>query len=125
MNGEQKTILIADDMPNGRELIRTVLERSGYSVIEAADGQEALEKIHASRPHLVILDLQMPVLDGYGVIRRLRSDPQYFTLPVVAITANAMQGDREKTLAAGFTGYLAKPVSLSILRAELARLLSK
>ncbi len=124
MNTHSKTILVADDMPNGRELIRTVLERTGYAVIEAADGKEAMEKIQSSRPDLVILDLQMPVLDGFAVIRLLRSRPEFSNLPVVALTANAMHGDREKTMAAGFTGYLAKPVSLVTLRNELARLLA-
>jgi len=67
--------------------------------------------------------LQMPNLDGYGALKLIRSDPRFKELPVVALTANAMQGDREKALSAGFTSYISKPVKLSLLRAELARLL--
>jgi CheY-like chemotaxis protein len=74
-------------------------------------------------PDLILLDLQMPALDGFGVLRELRADPRFAELPIVALTANAMQGDREKALAAGFTSYLSKPVSLASLRGEVARLL--
>jgi CheY-like chemotaxis protein len=118
-----KRILIADDMSNGRELIRTVLERTGYEVLEAENGQEALDTIHRANPDLVILDLQMPILNGYDVIGILRKDPAYEKLPVVALTANAMQGDREKTIEAGFTAYIPKPVSLTRLREQISSLL--
>ena len=118
-----RRILIADDMTNGRELIRTVLERAGYEVLEAADGRQALEKIHAEKPDLVILDLQMPILNGYDVLSQLRADEAFKHMPVLALTANAMQGDREKALAAGFTSYLPKPVSLSNLREQISTLL--
>ncbi|MBI1899253.1 MAG: response regulator [Acidobacteria bacterium] len=118
-----KTILVADDMPNGRELMRTVLERAGYSVVEAANGFEALEKVQSLSPDLVLLDVQMPGLNGFDVIARLRADERLRQLPVVALTAYAMQADREKALAAGFTSYLSKPVSLAALRSEVTRLL--
>jgi len=118
-----KHILIVDDRATSRELLRTVLEKQGYSVTEAADGEEALQKVRAESPHLVLLDLQMPVRDGYEVLRELRQDPRFTALPIIAITASAMQGDRERALAAGFTAYLAKPVTLSHLREEIQRLL--
>lgn len=118
-----KRILIADDMVNGRELIRAVLERAGYFVLEAADGQQALEIAHRESPDLVILDLQMPILNGYDVLERLRQDGRFRSLPIVALTANAMQGDREKALAAGFTAYVPKPVSLANLREQISNLL--
>jgi CheY-like chemotaxis protein len=118
-----KHILIVDDRATSRELLRTVLEKQGYAVTEAADGKEALQKVRAESPHLVLLDLQMPVLDGYEVLRELRQDPRFTALPIIAITASAMQGDRERALAAGFTAYLAKPVTLSHLREEIERLL--
>jgi CheY-like chemotaxis protein len=118
-----KRILIADDKATSRELLRTVLERQGYLVTEAADGGEALEKAKADTLDLILLDLQMPVRTGYEVLGELRQDPSYAGLPVIALTASAMPGDREKALAAGFTAYIAKPVALAHLRAEVQRLL--
>lgn len=119
-----KRVLIADDKPTGRELVRTVLENGGYEVFEASDGLEALDAAHRLRPDLIILDLHMPGLDGFGVIKELRLDAHFATTPVVALTASAMQGDRQRALSAGFTGYITKPVSLKALRAEVERLLA-
>jgi len=119
-----KRVLVADDKPTGRELVRTVLENRGYEVFEASDGIEALESAHRISPDLIILDLHMPGLDGFGVIKELRLDPQFEKTPVVALTASAMQGDRQRALSAGFTGYIPKPVSLKALRAEVERLLA-
>jgi len=119
-----KRVLVADDKPTGRELVRTVLENRGYEVFEASDGIEALESAHRISPDLIILDLHMPGLDGFGVIKELRLDPQFEKTPVVALTASAMQGDRQRALSAGFTGYITKPVSLKALRAEVERLLA-
>jgi two-component system, cell cycle response regulator DivK len=118
-----KKILIADDKATSRELLRTVLERQGYDVMEAADGEEALQKALAEQPHLILLDLQMPRRTGYEVLGELRKDPRLAALPIIALTASAMQGDRERALAAGFTAYLAKPVALVHLREEVQRLL--
>ena len=117
-----KKILIADDKPTGRELVRTVLENSGYAVIEASDGPEALRMARESSPDLIILDLHMPVIDGFGVIQELRRDANFAGTPVVALTASAMQGDRERAMALGFTGYITKPIRLMALRSEIERL---
>jgi CheY-like chemotaxis protein len=119
-----KRILIADDKATSRELLRTVLEKQGYMVTEAADGGEALEKVQAETPDLILLDLQMPVRSGYEVLGELRQNPRYASLPVIALTASAMPGDREKALAAGFTAYIAKPVALAHVRSEVQRLLN-
>lgn len=119
-----KRVLIADDKPTGRELVRTVLENRGYEVFEACDGIEALDSAHRLHPDLIILDLHMPGLDGFGVIKELRLDAHFAKTPVVALTASAMQGDRQRALSAGFTGYITKPVSLKALRAEVERLLA-
>jgi CheY-like chemotaxis protein len=116
-------ILIADDKASSRELVRTILENLGYEVQEAEDGIRALEAVLQGAPDLVLLDLQMPGLTGQEVLAKLRADERFADLPVVALTASAMAGDRDKALAAGFTSYLAKPVTLSILRAEVRRLL--
>jgi two-component system cell cycle response regulator DivK len=118
-----KKILIADDKATSRELLRTVLERQGYAITEAADGEEALQKALAEPPDLILLDLQMPRRNGYEVLGELRKDPRHAEVPIIAITASAMQGDREQALAAGFTGYMAKPVALIHLREEVQRLL--
>lgn len=118
-----KRILVADDNPASRELIREVLESGSYDVIEASDGLEAVRKARNGAPDLVLLDIQMPHLDGYAVLRELREDPACAELPVVALTAFAMQGDREKALDAGFDGYITKPVEIAALRRELHRFL--
>ena len=118
-----RQVLIVDDKASSRELIRTVLESSGYAVSEAGDGAEAVRVAQQIEPDAILLDLQMPSLDGFGALEQLRADPRFAALPIVALTANAMHGDREKALAAGFTSYLSKPVTLKALREELARLL--
>ena len=119
-----KRVLIADDKATGRELVRTVLENQGYEVFEACDGIQALESAQRVRPDLIILDLHMPGLDGFGVIQELRLDAHFATIPIIALTASAMQGDRQRAISAGFTGYITKPVSLKELRAEVERLLA-
>lgn len=117
-------ILIADDRASSRELLRTVLEREGYRVLEAGDGVQALALARTGSPDLILLDLQMPILDGFGVLSELRGDPRFAAVPVLALTASAMQGDREKILAAGFTDYLSKPAGPEILRKTVANLLA-
>jgi CheY-like chemotaxis protein len=116
-------ILIADDRASSRELLRLVLERAGYEVVEAEDGEQALSRARAVNPDLILLDLQMPALDGYGVLAALRSEARFENLPVLALTASAMRGDRERIIEAGFTDYLAKPAGPEVLRETVARLL--
>ena len=118
-----KTILVADDKATGRELVRTVLEKSGYAVVEASDGLEAIRCAREQKPDLIILDLHMPGLDGFGVSQELRREAQFATTPIMALTASAMQGDRERAMAVGFTGYVTKPIRLVVLRGEVERLL--
>jgi CheY-like chemotaxis protein len=117
-------ILIAEDNPVNRELLRELLENHGYTVIEACDGQEALRMVEETGPDLLLLDIGMPLLDGYAVARKIRENPKLAPFPILAITAYAMQGDREKILLAGFDGYLSKPINASVLASELERLLS-
>lgn len=116
-------ILVADDNDASRELIREVLEMSGYDVIEATDGRDAVDRARESSPDLVLVDIQMPRLDGFGVLRELRAEPRLARLHVVALTAFAMQGDRERALNAGFDGYITKPVEIALLRQEIKKLL--
>jgi two-component system, cell cycle response regulator DivK len=116
-------VLVADDNPVMRELVREILESPDRQIEEAADGGEALKSIEKTRPDLVLLDIQMPVLDGFAVLKQLRGDPRFAGLPVVAITAYAMQGDRSSALAAGFDDYLTKPIRASVLRKRVSELL--
>lgn len=118
-------ILIAEDNAVNRELLRELLEARGYTVFEARDGQEALQMIDETRPELLLLDIGMPVLDGFAVTSRIRENPRLAKLPVVAVTAYAMQGDRDRILRSGFDGYLSKPVNPAALTEELDRLLTK
>jgi two-component system cell cycle response regulator DivK len=117
-----KTILIAEDNPINRELLRELLEIRGYMVAEACDGQEALAMVEQAPPDIMLLDIGMPLLDGFAVVRKLRENPRFTSLPIVAVTAYAMQGDREKIMNSGFDGYLSKPVNAAALVAELGRL---
>jgi CheY-like chemotaxis protein len=117
--------LIAEDNAVNRELLRELLELRGYTVVEACDGQEALRIIDQTQPELLLLDIGMPVMDGFAVIRRIRENPRLAKLPVVAVTAYAMRGDQERILKSGFDGYLSKPVNPSSLAAELDRVLTK
>jgi CheY-like chemotaxis protein len=118
-------VLIAEDNAINRELLRELLEMRGYAVDEARDGQVTLQMIEETRPDILLLDIGMPVLDGFAVVRKIRENPRMATLPVLAVTAYAMQGDREKILNSGFDGYLSKPVNAVALVEELKRLLSK
>ncbi len=121
---QEKTVLVVDDNPNGRELVRTVLEKLGYQVHEAPDGRAGMEAAGRLRPDLIVLDLHMPGLTGFEVIALLRQSDDFAATPVLALTASAMMGDRERALAAGFTGYVTKPIRLADLRSEVERLLA-
>lgn len=118
-----KKVLIADDKATSRELLRTVLETLGYEITEAADGIEAVRFAREMRPDLIVLDLHMPGLDGFGVLTTLRRDKNFTETPIMALTASAMQGDRERALNAGFTSYVSKPIPLTALRDEVQRLI--
>jgi two-component system cell cycle response regulator len=118
-----KKILIAEDNAVNRELLRELLEMHGHTVMEAINGEEALRIAEESNPDILLLDMGMPVLDGYGTIRKIRENPRFAGLPVLAVTAYAMQGDKERILSCGFDGYLSKPINPTLLFQELERLL--
>jgi CheY-like chemotaxis protein len=117
-----KTALIAEDNSVNRELLRELLELRGYTVTEASDGEETIKQMGQKQPDILLLDLNMPVLDGFGTVKRIRQDPRFASLPVVAVTAYAMRGDKEKILNSGFDGYLSKPINSAELERELERL---
>jgi two-component system cell cycle response regulator DivK len=107
-----RKILIVEDNEDSRQLVVKVLRNKGYITVEAADGEEAIEKVVSERPDLVLLDISIPKLDGYEVAKRLKSREDVKDIPIVAVTAHAMKGDREKVIAAGFEGYISKPVNV-------------
>ncbi|MCU1286054.1 MAG: sensory box protein [Acidobacteriales bacterium] len=120
-----KSILIVEDNATNRELISEILKARDYTVIEAEDGEQAMELIGSCQPDLVLTDIHMPTLDGFGLIRRIRDDKLSAKLPVVALTAFAMAGDRENAILSGFDGYVTKPIDLVVLTAEIHRCLKK
>jgi two-component system cell cycle response regulator DivK len=105
-----KKILVIEDNEANRILMRQILTYQGYEVLEAADGVSGLEMARERMPDLVLLDLQMPVMGGFAVIRELRKTPELSKLKVIAVTSFAMKGDREKALEAGFNEYVTKPI---------------
>ena len=120
-----KKILVAEDNPASSELIIEVLSGRGYEIIEACDGRQALQKIEETEPDLVLLDIQLPILDGFAVLFQLRQNPRFANLRVVAVTANVMKEDREKGLKAGFDAYISKPIDAAALRLQVEQLLLK
>lgn len=118
-----KTVLLVEDVEDNRELARMLLEAAGHDVVEAHDGAAAVAMATASPPDLVLMDLSLPEMDGWEAMRRLRGDERTRELPIVALTAHAMQGDRERVLAAGFNGYIPKPLEVSNFIAQLATFL--
>jgi two-component system, cell cycle response regulator DivK len=120
-----KTILVVDDNPICRELVTEALQIDGFHVVEASQGNEALDLIRRFSPDVMLLDIQMPDGSGYEILRQIRSDPGTVHLPVVALTAFAMRGDREKGLAEGFDDYITKPIDVDSLRRSIRRLLGE
>ena len=121
--GQMKKILIVEDDEKNLYLARFILQKQGYKVIEAGDGLEAVDKGFKETPDLILMDLQLPKLDGYEATRRIKADEKSNKIPVVALTACAMKGDREKTLAAGCSGYIEKPINTATFAEEVEKYL--
>ena len=105
-------ILVVEDNDKNRKLVRDVLTAKGYRLVEAETGEEGLRLAHEQRPALVLMDIQLPGIDGIEALRRLRADTATAGIPVIAVTASAMTQDRQKILAAGFDAYQSKPISI-------------
>jgi CheY-like chemotaxis protein len=118
---EPRRVLIADDTASSRDLLRSILEASDYVVSEANDGKQVLEIIESFNPHLVILDLEMPWLDGYATAAILKKTPAFRKTPIIALTAAVTQTAPDHIAEAGFTAYLVKPIRPSSLRECVAR----
>ena len=114
-------VLVVEDNEKNMKLFRDVLLAAGYRTLEATTGEEAVAVAAEHSPDLVLMDIQLPDIDGVEALGRLREDGRTASLPVLALTAQAMEGDRERVLAAGFDGYLSKPVNVVDLVATVAR----
>jgi two-component system cell cycle response regulator DivK len=106
-----KRILVVEDTEDNRRILRDLLTRAGYELIEAADGESGVSMAAAHRPDLILMDIQLPVFDGYEATRRIRANPETKNIPIIAVTSYALSGDESKALAAGCNSYVAKPFS--------------
>jgi CheY-like chemotaxis protein len=118
------TILIVEDNELNLELATDLLTVAGYTIRQARTGEEGLRLARAAPPNLILMDLRMPGIDGFAALRSLRADPKTALIPVVALTAQAMNGDEAAVLAAGFQGYISKPIDTRTFCQTVARLLS-
>jgi two-component system, cell cycle response regulator DivK len=121
----KRIILYVEDNHDNRVLIRRVLEADGYEMAEASNADDALQKIQTVKPNLILMDINMPGVDGYTLTARIRKIPGFATVPIVAVTANVMRGDREKSLEAGCDGYIQKPIDIDILTQQIERFLAR
>jgi two-component system, cell cycle response regulator DivK len=118
-------ILLVEDNEMNRDMLSRRLARRGYEVVVAVDGQEGLAKARVEAPALVLMDMSLPVLDGWEATRALRADPATRSIPVIALTAHAMAGDREKALVAGCDDFDTKPIELERLLGKIEALLAR
>jgi two-component system, cell cycle response regulator DivK len=116
-------ILLVEDQEDNRRIIRDLLTSVGYQLIEAEDGEAGVRLAAAERPDLILMDIQLPLLDGYEATRRIKADPELRAIPVVAVTSYALSGDETKAVAAGCDAYVAKPFSPRQLLAVIRGLL--
>ncbi len=121
----KRKILLIEDNEQNRYLATFLLETHGYAVIGACDGAQGIELAGRLLPQLILLDIQLPTMDGYAVARELRNNPALGNIPIVAVTSYAMTGDREKTIAAGCNGYIEKPINPETFVAEIERYLEE
>lgn len=117
-------ILIVEDTEDNRQIMRDLLTNAGFEIVEAHDGEAAVAAAAEFRPDLIMMDIQLPILDGYEAIRRIKSDPTLRPIPIIAVTSYALSGDEERARAAGCDGYIAKPFSPRQLLASVRELLS-
>jgi two-component system cell cycle response regulator DivK len=119
-----KCILVVEDEKDNRQILRDLLGNAGYELTEAENGEEAVAAAVKRRPSLILMDIQLPIVDGYEATRRIRTNPDLRSVPIIAVTSHALAGDEDKALAAGCDGYVSKPYSprdlLAKVRAYLA-----
>ena len=119
------TILYVEDNPDNRMLVKRILLAEDYSLIEAIDGKDALKVLKTAHPDLILMDINMPDMDGYTLTAKIKSLPGFERVPILALTANVMRGDKEKTLEAGCDGYIQKPLDIDQLTREIEKFLSR
>ena len=105
-------VLVVEDNERNRKLVRTILEFRGFEVVESDDGEPSLALAKAHAPVLILMDIELPKLDGISALKRLRADPQTATIPVIAVTASVTPSEKERVVAAGFDAYIAKPIDV-------------
>lgn len=125
MEENRATILYVEDNPDNRMLIRRVLAADGFTIHEAASASEALSKLRTLRPDLILMDINMPEMDGYTLTAHIRELPNLGSIPIIALTANVMKGDKEKSLQAGCDGYIQKPIDIDTITAQIERFLKR
>lgn len=121
--GEEKLVLHVEDNSDNRLLVRRLLQAFGYRVIEAENASKARELLKVNTPDLILMDINMPDIDGYTLTNELKAMPNLMSVPIVAITANVMKGDRERTLSAGCDGYIEKPIDVDRFIEQVERFL--
>jgi len=122
---EKGTILYVEDNPDNRMLVRRILLSEDYSLLEATNAADALETLKTAKPDLILMDINMPDMDGYTLTAKIKSMPGFEKMPILALTANVMRGDREKVLEAGCDGYIQKPIDFDELLREVERYTSR
>jgi two-component system cell cycle response regulator DivK len=120
-----KTILVVEDQEDNRQILRDLLGSAGFRMIEAHDGEQALTVARSERPNLILMDIQLPILDGYEATRSIKRDPELKHIPVIAVTSYALSGDEERAREAGCDGYVAKPYSTRHLLAKIGQFLEQ
>jgi two-component system, cell cycle response regulator DivK len=118
-------ILLVEDNEMNRDMLSRRLERKGYTVVIAVDGQQGVDMTYSETPDLILMDMSLPIIDGWEATRRLKADDKTKAIPIIALTAHAMSGDREKALEAGSDEYDTKPVELPRLLSKIEALLKK
>jgi len=122
---EKGTILYVEDNPDNRTLVRRILLSEGYGLLEAKNATEALELLKTTKPDLILMDINMPDMDGYTLTAKIKTTPGFERIPILALTANVMRGDKEKTLEAGCDGYIQKPLDFDELLREIEKFLTR
>lgn len=125
LNHGRGTILYVEDNPDNRNLVRRVLNAEGYAVVEAAHAEQAFLKLENENIDLILMDINMPDMDGYTLTSKIKRTEKYKNIPIVAVTANVMRGDREKSLEAGCDGYIQKPIDIDTLAQQIERFITR
>jgi two-component system cell cycle response regulator DivK len=119
----KKRILVIEDQEDNRQILRDLLSNAGYEMIEAEDGEKGVAAAARERPDLILMDIQLPILDGYDATRRIKADPELKAIPIIAVTSYALSGDDAKARAAGCDAYVPKPYSPRALLAKIREFL--